>query len=100
MGATAGLVLTGAKVLLMKTDAGATGPLPYVPAAFKQKVPIGDIASGFADRLTANVVDYERAYPMIGGALLTASPRIPGIRMIAGPVNRAIKKATKGKVSL
>lgn len=38
--------------------------------------------------------------PLIGGMIISAAPRLPIVKLVAKPVNRELKKLTKGKVSL
>lgn len=41
--------------------------------------------------------DTKNYYPLIGGVIISASPKLPLVRMLARPLDRAIKDFTKGK---
>jgi len=48
----------------------------------------------------ANLKQFDTYVPLIGGALVTAAPRIPIISMVAKPVDNMLAKMTHGKLRL
>jgi len=53
-----------------------------------------------ATRLPYVAKDPKNYMPILGGLLVSASPSLPLIKLVAKPMDRAVRKATKGKVSL
>jgi hypothetical protein len=47
-----------------------------------------------------NMKELNTYYPLIGGALLTAAPRIPIVKIVANPVNTLIRNMTGQKWGL
>jgi hypothetical protein len=53
-----------------------------------------------AKRVPYVVKDKDVYMPILGGLLVSAAPSLPLIKLVAKPMDRAVRKATKGKVSL
>jgi hypothetical protein len=99
MGIAIGAVYSGKRVLMDTTDGGQSGGLTYLLTnPYGQALPA--LLLGTFDRVFVNAKDLDRYYGLGGGALVSASPKIPLIRMFAKPVDKAVRRLSKGKVSL
>ena len=99
IGLSTGAAITGADVLLMPTSAGS-GPVTYVVKAFQSGVPLGDMLPALVTRSKASLTDTKKYMPFLAGAVITASPRIPIIGILAKPVDKGLKRLSKGKWGL
>lgn len=52
------------------------------------------------DRFINVAMDFDTYKMALLGALVSASPRLPLVKIVASPINRQVKKLSKGKVSL
>lgn len=99
LGMGAGALVSGSKVLLAPNAAGS-GPVTYLMGAIKAGVPLGDALATTVDKFGVALTDLNKYYPALGGALVSASPKIPVLSLIARPADKAVRRLTKGKVSL
>lgn len=97
LGAAGGMFLTGEKILFEKTVDGYISP---VEALFYSGWTPAEKVSKSADRLASNAMDLKRYYPLVGGAVISSSKRMPLIGMVARPVDKMLKRLSKGKVGL
>jgi hypothetical protein len=97
-GITGGLLATG--VELLTGNSGATGKNPIDELLDPAKKTVSERLGYVKDSIVGNVKVKENWYPTLGGALITAAPKIPVVSMAAKPVDQAIKTYTKGKWGL
>lgn len=93
--ASGGLVLTGLKFMTTPSASGTT-----VLGQLKDRTAMMDKLTGAATAAQSVVLKPEVYYPAIGGAIISGSKRIPIIALVARPMDKALKKVSKGKVSL
>ena len=97
VGAAAGSTITAVQILAKKTDEGWYSPLEVL---FLKDVALSEKISRMESALTKNATDLDRYGPLLVGALVSASPRLPVVGIAAKPLNRMIKKMSKGKWGL
>ena len=93
-GATGGLLLLGVK--LMTERKTLASPLSQLTA----KQPTGDKVKYFMQSLEDNATEldnYKIPLVMTGAS---AAPKLPVLKLAAKPIDKAIRRATRGKVSL
>lgn len=91
LGASGGLVLTGAEMVFIGPTDTAWSPFMAVKA--------GDY-KGALDLLKRNAMTPDKYMPVLAGMLVSASPKIPLVRIIAKPLDETVRRASKGKVSM
>ena len=94
LGLAGGAAIVGTE-MLMKRNPTYHAPLDYV---LNPDVPFD--ASNTVNSLVTNVKDVNRYKFGLYGMLISASPRIPIIGIVARPVNNGLKRLTKGKWGL
>ncbi len=92
-----GGILTGKEILLEPATSLPIGR-QYTPVRILtgEQKPTNRITALF-DATVANATRWDKWIPIVAGAVISgAAPKVPGL----ASVNRAVKRATKGKVSL
>ncbi len=96
LGAAVGAGAAGLEILMDKTPMGSLGPVPQMFTA----EPIPERIQYVGKALQANMTNLENYKFLLGGMLISAAPRIPVIRVLARPLDSAVRRLGKGKVSL
>lgn len=97
VGVTAGLVGTGFK-LLFDSGAGAKGgSASAADWMMNQSQSLPNRFKYASSAVGANLKELDTYYPLIGGALITASKRIPLVGAVARPVDDAVARLTGGR---
>jgi len=100
-GVMGGLAGFAAKILLdPKTEMHGSTASAVHWLVGEPNMAIPERISRASNVITQNLKDLDSYYPLIGGALITAAPRIPFVRMVAAPVNTQIRNMTKGRWGL
>lgn len=97
LAASAGMALTGA-YLLVNREGGNNSPVDIMRGF--PKYSLQGTIEGTVDGLVRNAMQPKVWYPVIGGALISASPNIPVVKIIAKKADKAIKKMSHKKVGL
>jgi len=97
----AGLGLTLFQIATAKNESGeAAGSSPLSIAMSPGQYQTGERLRNAMVALKSNATTVSNYYPLAGGAVLTASTRIPVLNMVASPVNSAIRSVTRQKWGL
>jgi hypothetical protein len=91
VGVDAGLLASG--FMMLTENSGATGKNP-LGEAMASGATLSDRIKYTGQSLMGNVT-VRNATPILAGAIISASPRIPIINMVAKPVDRELKKRFK-----
>ena len=97
-GAAIGMAYSAKRLLIDNDNDGTSAPLTYLATnPYKQKLPAllqGTMAR--ADTFART----DRYAGAVAGIVVSAAPKIPGVRVLAKPVDKAVRRVFKGKVSL
>jgi len=84
--------------LMFTTGPGANGGgAPAFNWLMDQSQPLNNRLNFAASSIVANLKQPDTYYPLVAGALASASPRIPIVGTVARPVDNFINKYTHGK---
>lgn len=90
LGATAGAIGVGNDMLLVRN------PVYFDPVTY---IKTGDFTSAMKS-LVVNAKDMKRYKYGAFGLIISAAPKLPLVSLIAKPADKAIRRVSKGKVSL
>ena len=96
VGVTAGMLASGAELVTARPDTVGS-PLSQVTSSSE---PIADRVGYIATGLKENAVKPKTWMGVVGGAVVSASPKIPLVKIIARPIDNAIKAFTRGRWGL
>lgn len=96
-GLTAGAALTGFEIGMSRTPSGGLGPVDSL--LYKDRSLVDNVKFAI-EALKDNAVDPSKYKYALAGILITASPRIPLVGLVARPANKGLKRLTKGKWGL
>lgn len=99
LGLGVGATVSGFEILMGKTDAGELGPLPRLVEFFKSPSDPNQLVL-LERSVKANMTDLDRYKGALFGAIVSASPKMPLVKIIAKPVDKSLRKLSKRKVSL
>lgn len=99
LGVTGGMAMAGAHCVL-DPSTGVGGSAPAINWVFDKSQTIPNRIKYATSAAVSNIATVETAAPIIGGAIVSAATKIPILKIVAKPVDNAIKAWTKGKVGL
>lgn len=100
MGVTVGAMGFAANVLLSPGPGAVGGGAPALNWFLdRSQTPITRLKYGTSSMM-ANLKEPNTYYPLVGGALISAAPRVPFVNKIANPVNSWLKTVSGGKLRL
>jgi len=99
-GVTGGIIGTGIMIMMTSGSGASSGNRTAVEWLMDRSQTISNRVEYAAESAYHNLMEPSTYAPVIGGALLTASPRIPLVRTIAAPVNSAFKSWSRGRWGL
>ena len=97
IGLTGGAALTGVDMLTSKAQDGQISVLDALTYAYPT---IGDRVTAIVDKSKYQLTQPGNYKYALMGILVSASPNIPVLGIVAKPANRGIKRLTKGKWGL
>lgn len=87
--------------LMLTTGPGAVGGgAPAYSWLIDQSQSVENRLKYAGSSVVANLKSVDSYYPLAAGALVSIAPRVPLLRVVAGPVDRFIAKSTRGKWGL
>ena len=90
----------GASGMEMLTEKMPDGTISVAEAVFYPYGSIGKKVSAVGSKLKVKSTQLDNYKWALGGILVSAAPRIPVLRVLARPVDSAVRRLGKGKVSL
>ena len=96
LGASVGLGVSALEVAT-GTSKYSSSPLGYL---LQPSVPMATRIANVSNSLKAEAVNFDNYKFGLAGVVLSASPKVPILRMAAKPVDRVVRRVSKGKVSL
>lgn len=100
VGILAGMIGTGMELLFTPGKGAAGGSAPAVNWLMDGSQTIPNRLKLAFSAMEANAKELSTWKPIIGGAVLSASPRLPLVRIAAAPVNTQIKNFSRGRWGL
>lgn len=100
-GVVGGIMGTVAKIMLdPKTERHGSTASALHWLVGEPNMPLGERISRAQEVAVKNMKDLDTYYPIVGGAVMTAAPRLPLIKIVAAPVNTQIRAMTRGRWGL
>lgn len=100
VGVVAGMIGTVFELAFTSGKGAVGGTAPAVNWLMDKSQTVPNRLKYAFSAMEANAKEVTTWTPLVGGALITASPKIPLVRKIAAPVNTQLKTWSRGRMGL